>query len=768
MFIDEETKEMLQSFASETFESLDKAEPFVEDLALENNSESVNTIFRVFHTIKGISGFFGMEKISGFTHEGEALLDLIRKSGKVQSQDTITLIYSCFDLLRRMIANVQKTGTDAGFETETEQLVQQLRERINLLSSPDKGSVEIKEEKEKQEEQRIEVKEEKILEVSKEIEVPTDEELDAKEKEILIESKTSESELINDDMISKFISHTVDALNEAERCLIDLETTADKMPLIEDIFRHMHNIKGNSGFFNFREISEIAGQTETILDNLRSGSLQFHPGINTFLLDQIDELRQKVAQIKVTTDKPKQPAKPVEKKPQQVEEKVQVTTPQKVEEPQVKETVPPPKIETETKQEESKPQLSEKPEPAPIQKKETPEIKSEAQIQRKDIRVDTTKLDKLFDLVGELITIEAMISQSPDLVGLELPHFTRSANMLNKITRELQEISMVMRMTPLEGQFNKMKRLVRDLSIKSKKKIELKISGAETEMDKNVIEEISDPLVHIIRNAIDHGIETPEERIKLGKDETGHLHLSAGYEGNEILISIEDDGRGLDRDKILKKAIDRGLVKTSIDKLTDRDIWNFIFEPGFSTAEKVTEISGRGVGMDVVKRNLEKLRGRIVVNSKPGKGTTITLYIPLTLAIMDSMIVQVGDTKYAIPTLSIYEAFQPREEDITITMDGLELVKVRKDIYPVIRLHEILKKKPLKEKLSNGILILCESRERKACIFVDDIVGQQQTVVKGLSDYLSRVNNITGCMIQGNGEVGLILDIDSILNSASN
>ena len=252
-----------------------------------------------------------------------------------------------------------------------------------------------------------------------------------------------------------------------------------------------------------------------------------------------------------------------------------------------------------------------------------------------------------------------MVAHNPDLADLELPSFQQAAGMLNKITRELQEVTLSIRMMPIEGLFNKMRRLVRDVSRKFNKQIDFEIYGQETEMDKNVIEEIADPLVHIIRNAIDHGVESPEVRREKGKPETGHIKLGARYEGNQILITIEDDGAGLNRDRILKKALDKGLLRGDPTKMTDSEIWKLIFEPGFSTAAEVTEISGRGVGMDVVRRNIEKLRGTVRIDCQEGQGSRFTLRLPLTLAITDAMLVRVGSARYAIPILAIRESFRP-------------------------------------------------------------------------------------------------------------
>jgi two-component system chemotaxis sensor kinase CheA len=388
------------------------------------------------------------------------------------------------------------------------------------------------------------------------------------------------------------------------------------------------------------------------------------------------------------------------------------------------------------------------------------------QIKEKYIRVETSKIDKLFDLVGELITIESMVTHSPDLRGLYLQNFNKSASMLNKITRELQEISMSIRMMPLEGLFNKMKRLVRDVSLKMNKKVNFIVSGQETEMDKNVIDEIADPLVHILRNAIDHGIESVEDRIAKGKRETGNISLSARYEGNEILIIVEDDGAGISRDAIIRKTQEKGILKVAPETLSNKEVFALIFEPGFSTAQTITDISGRGVGMDVVKKNIEKLRGSVDINSVEGKGSKFTLRIPLTLAIMEAMLIRVGGSKFALPILSIRESFRPNPKSITITMDGLEVVKVRQEVFPIMRLHELFSLDSDSKMLDEGILIIIEERERKVCLFADEIVGQQQAVIKGFSDYIGKVPGVTGCMILSDGSIGLILDIESLIDMA--
>ena len=321
---------------------------------------------------------------------------------------------------------------------------------------------------------------------------------------------------------------------------------------------------------------------------------------------------------------------------------------------------------------------------------------------------------------------------------------------------------MSVRMIPLSATFRKMVRLVHDLGTKSGKKIKLNLVGEETEVDKTVIEQIADPLVHIVRNSCDHGVEGPEERIKAGKTDTGSVTLEGKHEGGEVWILITDDGRGLNKERILSKAIERGLVGIEARDWTDDRIFKLVFEPGFSTAEKVTDISGRGVGMDVVKRNIEKLNGRIDIASRPGNGSTFTLRIPLTLAIVDAMLVRVGEGKYMIPTLTIRESLVPSKSQVTVTPEGREILRLREEMVPIIRLYDVFGCQPGAEKLKDGILIVAEDSGRSFAFFVDEIIGQQQTVIKGLPDYIGESNGFSGCTILGDGTVSLIVDVGAV------
>ena len=324
-----------------------------------------------------------------------------------------------------------------------------------------------------------------------------------------------------------------------------------------------------------------------------------------------------------------------------------------------------------------------------------------------------------------------------------------------------------MRMVPLKSTFQKMARLVRDVSTKAGKKVRLEVSGEETELDKTVIEEIGDPLVHIIRNSVDHGIEPQDERIAKGKPAEGLVRLNAFHKGGNIIIEIEDDGKGLCKDKLLKKAIEKGLVEESAS-LSDQQIYNLIFAAGFSTAEKVTDISGRGVGMDVVKKNVDRLRGKVDITTVEGKGTKISIKLPLTLAIIDGMIVQVGDEKYIIPMLSIEESIRPSKEQISTVQQRGEMLSIRGNLLPIVRLHNLYNVKPKKTNPWEALILIVEGEGQRCGVLVDDLLGQQQIVIKSLGEQFRNVRSVSGSAILGDGHVSLILDVGGIMNMALN
>ncbi|MDR4505489.1 MAG: chemotaxis protein CheA [Candidatus Scalindua sp.] len=385
--------------------------------------------------------------------------------------------------------------------------------------------------------------------------------------------------------------------------------------------------------------------------------------------------------------------------------------------------------------------------------------------QSRTVKVDTDKLDNLFDLVGELVIANTLISGDLKYGCNNENGSNKNLSHLSKITKDIQDQVMSMRMVSLKQTFQKMSRLVRDVSMHANKEVELIISGEDTELDKNVIEVIADPLVHILRNSVDHGIESEEKRIASGKRKKGAVKLSAYHKGGNIIIQIEDDGTGLQKEKILNKAIDKGLVKEH-SVMSDNQIYNLIFSPGLSTAEKITNISGRGVGMDVVKKNIEKLRGKIDVTSEEGKGSTFTIKLPLTLAIIDGIVVNVGSTKYIIPTISISESLRPRKEEISTIKNQGEVVNMRGNLFPLVRLHKLYNIDTKKTNPWEAIVVIVETEEGKFSILVDELLGQQQVVIKSLGDTFKGVKGISGGAILGDGKVGLILDVSGIKEAA--
>lgn len=383
------------------------------------------------------------------------------------------------------------------------------------------------------------------------------------------------------------------------------------------------------------------------------------------------------------------------------------------------------------------------------------------------IRVDITKIDGLINMVGELVITQSMLSLLGEAFRMDQVERLRDGlAQLERHTRELQEGVMQIRMLPISFSFSRFPRLVHDLSAKMGKKIELQMTGENTEVDKTVIEKIGDPLVHLVRNSLDHGIEMPEERLAAGKPETGTVQLNAYHKGGNIVIEIRDDGKGLDRDRILDKAIDKGLVPEE-HGLSDKQIYELIFQPGFSTADQVSDVSGRGVGMDVVRRNINELGGSIEIESELGQGSAIIIRLPLTLAILDGQTISVGDETYIVPLVSIIESIQVQPEMINLVAGRGETFRLREDYLPIIRLHEIFTIEGARAlDLTEGLLVVVESEGRRCGLFVDDLIGQQQVVIKSLEANYQRVEGISGATILGDGSVALILDIPGIIRLA--
>lgn len=379
------------------------------------------------------------------------------------------------------------------------------------------------------------------------------------------------------------------------------------------------------------------------------------------------------------------------------------------------------------------------------------------------IRVGIDKVDALINMVGELVITQSMLSQfNTDFDMKRIDQLRDGLAQLERNTRELQESVMRIRMLPISFAFNRFPRLVHDLSQKLGKQIELRLSGEQTELDKTVMEKIGDPLVHLVRNALDHGIESPEARRAAGKPEVGIIHLNAYHQGGSIVIEIKDDGAGLNADRILKKARERGLVRPD-ETLSDEQIADLIFLPGFSTADTVSEVSGRGVGMDVVRRNIKDLGGSVEIRSVSGRGSTFTIRLPLTLAILDGQLVRVGGETYIIPLVSIIESLQMQSAQVSSVVNSAELYKLRDEYIPVVRLYDLFGIEPDNHELSGGLLVVVEADGSHAGLLVDELLGQQQIVIKSLETNFRRVDGISGATILGEGTVALILDVPGLV-----
>ncbi len=390
-----------------------------------------------------------------------------------------------------------------------------------------------------------------------------------------------------------------------------------------------------------------------------------------------------------------------------------------------------------------------------------------APVKQSLISVNLSKLDSLVAIVGEIVITESMVTSSPDLQNLKLDNFLKSARQLRKLTGDLQDIAMSLRMVPLAGTFQKMNRIVRDMKKKLNKDVRLTLIGENTEVDKTVVDSIGDPIMHIVRNSMDHGVETNvEDRIAAGKKPQAEIILSAAHTGSEVIISISDDGQGMDPDKILAKAERNGILTKPASDYSKKEILSLLLLPGFSTNEEVTEFSGRGVGMDVVKKNVEAVGGTISITSELGKGSCTTLKIPLTMAITDGMEVSVGKSMFTIPIANIRQSFKTQKEDVILDASGNEIIKCQDAFYPIIRIHDLYNIETEVTNIEDGILIWVETADKSYCLFVDELLGEQQVVVKPLSSFLSNFNikdsGIGGCTILGDGNISLILDISNL------
>ena len=568
------------------------------------------------------------------------------------------------------------------------------------------------------------------------------------------------------ELISEFINESQEHLQNIENGVLVLEDDPTNADTLNTIFRAFHTFKGGSGFLNLLPIQALAHELESLLDAARQHKLTINTDIINIILEGGDTLKKFTTQIltQLNGDNAGQPILvPTGSLIARV--KSILANPSAPIAAAPKMVAPAPVATRNDEKHASVSSVSSAAIQTPDAKPQTPDAKPAA---AGFVKVDTGKLDALIDLVGELVISESMVVQDPELLKSPSRHLARNLGQLRRITSELQRTAMSLRMVPIKATFQKMNRLVRDLAAKQNKQVQLVLSGEDTELDRNIVEEISDPLVHMIRNAADHGVEGPEARTAKGKSAQGTIHLRAFHRGGNIVIQIQDDGNGLNKDKLLATARQNGIVKPN-ETLSDKEIYNLIFAAGFSTAEKVTDISGRGVGLDVVRRNIEKLRGKVDIDTVLGGGTTFTIYLPLTLAIIDGMIVSVGSERYIIPTLTVRESFRPRAEMLSTLHERGEMVNVRGKLCPLLRLYQYFDQPTKVIEPTDGIVVVVESGDQTRCLMVDELIGKQEVVIKSLGGALKKNPSLAGGAVLGDGRVGLILNVDSLvkLNNAT-
>ena len=542
------------------------------------------------------------------------------------------------------------------------------------------------------------------------------------------------------EMADLFLAEALDHLGTIEAALLALDDRPGDVTLLNDIFRPFHTIKGNAGALGVTSVQEVAHSVENLLDLARSGRRTMGPADVDVVLRAVDVLTSMIRDVGARLSG--QPgidlAAVAHALIQSVDMLISGTADVLAETP-----------------------IASAAEPARAEAAaETPGATRRGE-ENTAIKVDTRKLDSLVDAVGELIIVQSLILEDPLLANRLDQRLAGNLGQLKRITAGLQRSAMALRMVPIRQAFQKVSRIVRDLSRKADKSVELVLSGEDTELDRKMVEEIADPLMHMVRNSIDHAIEPPAVRTAAGKRPQARIALSAYHQGGHIVIEIADDGKGLDTEKIKARALERGLIAPGASPPVD-EINALIFQPGFSTAEKVTQISGRGVGMDVVRRNIDALRGRIEIATEPGKGTTFSIRLPLTLAVLDGLIVGVGRERFVMPTTGIRESLRPLPSQVHNVQGSPRMVQVRDSLLPLVSLGELFGL-PHESDPCRATVVVVEDAESRVGLVVDALLGKQEVVVKSLGKTFASVRGIAGGAILGDGRIGLILDAHGIV-----
>jgi len=588
---------------------------------------------------------------------------------------------------------------------------------------------------------------------------------------------------LDPDLMAEFITESTELIQNAEEALLTLEGDPEDKESVGKIFRAFHTVKGTAGFLDLTLIAEMGHHAETLLSRVRDGEIRYSGGYADLTLQALDMIKHLVTAVQQALA-----GAPLRKPEGYDALLVVLKNPEAAGISHEQAEAPAPRVgdilvsQGKVRREQVEQALSEHPDQkagVALVKSQAASVTDVSQALRAQkqmraggtvvdsgVRVSTQRLDRLIDMVGELVIAHSMVAQDLLVVNSENHNLAKKVAHTTKIVRELQDISMSMRMVPLKATFNKMARLARDVSRKLGKNVNFITDGEDTEIDRNLVDIVNDPLVHMVRNAVDHGIETPEERRAAGKPEQGMVKIAAYHSAGSVVVEISDDGKGLDREVLLAKARERGLVGENTE-LSDREVFNLVFEPGFSTAKVVTDVSGRGVGMDVVKKNIERLRGTVEIRSEKGVGSVFKMSLPLTLAIIDGMVIRVGSETYVIPTISIIRSVKPAEEDVSTVFQEGEMLKLQGDLIPLYRIARVYGLDGSKEDLKEAIVMVVEDEERQAGLVIDELIGRQQVVIKSLGQTMKNIPGISGGAIMPDGRVGLILDVGGLLRFAT-
>lgn len=746
--------EIINEFLVESYENLDQLDQNLIDLEQNpGDPDILSSIFRTIHTIKGTCGFIGFTKLESVAHVGESLLSKLRDGVLDLDPPRTSALLAMVDAIRQMLSCIESDRNEGSVDYS------ELVETLTRLQSEDAASE---------------------AAAPAKVEETVSAEEPAKQEEAPAETAASAepSKEIDEDMepiVNEFLVESYENLDRLDKDLIELEQDPGNTDILGSIFRTIHTIKGTCGFIGLNKLEKVAHVGENLLGKLRDGELALDPPRTSALLAMVDAIRQMLSCIendrnegdvdysqlvetlgKLLTD---EGAKEV------ATQAASAAPAAEAKKPAVEETAFAPKKED---RRQADPAVQADHIAKHGDKRAASDRRTETRsVADSSIRVDVDILDRLMNLVGELVLARNQLLQYAPAEAD--PAFIATSQHLNLVTTELQEGVMKTRMQPIGSIWSKFPRVVRDLSMAVGKKIRLEMEGKETELDKTLIEAIKDPLTHIVRNSCDHGIETPEKRIANGKDEEGVLLLRAFHEGGQVNIEIIDDGGGIDPERIKAKALEKGVItQEQSERMGDRELVNLIFAAGFSTAEKVTNVSGRGVGMDVVRTNIEKIGGTVDIQSRPGKGTTLKVKIPLTLAIIPALIINSGDGRYAIPQVNLLELVRLDGEQAKKSVEmiqGTPVYRLRGNLLPLVYLHEQLKVDKKSDDEAINIVVL-HADDRQFGLVVEGISDTEEIVVKPLGEQLTGIPAFSGATIMGDGKLALILDVMGLAQSA--